>query len=63
MLIFGTALLALMAGALFYAARIPIESQPAPVSQPEATLKSRGVPSRSGSANDGCETTSSVASG
>jgi thiol-disulfide isomerase/thioredoxin len=38
MLIFGTALLALMAGALFYAARIPVESQ-APAPQPEATLE------------------------
>ena len=38
MLIFGTALLALMAGALFYAARIPVESQ-APVPQPATTLE------------------------
>ena len=45
MLIFGTALLALMAGALFYAARIPIESQPAPVFQPEATLEVVSHPS------------------
>ena len=34
MLIFGTALLALMAGALFYAARIPVEIQAPPPPQP-----------------------------
>ena len=34
MLIFGTALLALMAGALFYAARIPVEVQAPPPPQP-----------------------------
>ena len=34
MLIFGTALLALMAGALFYAARIPLEVQAPPPPQP-----------------------------
>jgi len=34
MLIFGTALLALMAGALFYAARIPLEIQAPPPPQP-----------------------------
>lgn len=45
MLIFGTALLALMAGALFYAARIPVESQPAPAPQPEATLEVVSHPS------------------
>jgi thiol-disulfide isomerase/thioredoxin len=45
MLIFGTALLALMAGALFYAARIPVESQQAPVPQPETTLEVVSHPS------------------
>ena len=45
MLIFGTALLALMAGALFYAARIPVESQPAPASLPEVTLEVVSHPS------------------
>jgi thiol-disulfide isomerase/thioredoxin len=34
MLIFGTALLALMAGGLFYAARIPIENPPPPAAEP-----------------------------
>ena len=35
MLIFGVALLALMAGALFYAARIPVQVQAPPPPQPE----------------------------
>jgi len=42
MLIFGVALLALMAGALFYAARIPVQVQAPPPPQPEqldATLR------------------------
>jgi len=43
MLIFGTALLALMAGALFYAARIPVGMQapaaPPPVASPAAALE------------------------
>ena len=34
MLIFGTALIALMAGALFYAARIPLEVEAPPTPQP-----------------------------
>jgi len=38
MLIFGTALLALMAGALFYAARIPVQS-PEPAAPPARTLE------------------------
>ncbi|MEJ2298698.1 MAG: TlpA disulfide reductase family protein [Woeseiaceae bacterium] len=38
MLIFGTALLALMAGALFYAARIPVEA-PGPAEPPATTLE------------------------
>ena len=38
MLVFGTALIALMAGALFYAARIPVSQgpTPAPVTEPAA---------------------------
>lgn len=43
MLIFGTALLALMAGALFYAARIPVESQ-APATPPPASLETVSHP-------------------
>ena len=35
MLIFGVALLALMAGALFYAAKIPVEQPAPPVAQPK----------------------------
>lgn len=35
MLIFGVALLALMAGALFYAARIPVEATPPPEPEPQ----------------------------
>ena len=44
MLIFGTALLALMAGALFYAARIPVETQPAPAPQSAARLEAVSHP-------------------
>ena len=35
MLVFGVALLALMSGALFYAARIPVEQQAPPTAQPQ----------------------------
>ncbi len=44
MLIFGVALLALMAGALFYAARIPVETpQPQPQSQPQTEFVTHPV--------------------
>ena len=39
MLIFATALVALMAGALFYAARIPVSERPAPAASEAATLE------------------------
>ena len=43
MLIFGVALLALMAGALFYAARIPVQVEAPPPPQP-ATLETTAYP-------------------
>ena len=45
MLIYGTALLALMAGALFYAAKIPVEQKQATAPQPAVTLEVVSHPS------------------